>query len=280
MNGFKYGGWLLTLCLLPWVVAAQSSLTSSPTTSPTSPWQIKGVAVVLSQTTGFARDVALEQAARKALPAVLTGPMGLPAAEAQRRVATLGEAMRFVSRYQIGREVVLPSYALTVDLTFNEAMLRRNFGGSVSPSATLPISATSTASSLTEVVATATPRERWRVWIPEPAVAAQDRARRALQALPDTTVTLRRWVREGVEYDVASLQSPDQLRAALVGWSAELQPLTEPLIPAATNATNAAVSIAEGPPAQATEAAAATAVPPAAPKPALLKRPSWLPELW
>ncbi|MCA3244164.1 MAG: hypothetical protein INF43_02525 [Alphaproteobacteria bacterium] len=245
--------------LLPLVgVQAQTVSPSNVTTTVPNPWLVPGVVVTVTDTAGFARDVALEQAARQALPKVLSVPLGLAAADATRKARTVGEALRFVSRYQIVRESVLPNYTLTVDLQFNEAMLRKNFGGVVSPTqpaGTVP-SANPTAS---PTVVSAIPQE-WVVRVAEPTAAGQDRARRALAALPNTTATIRLLAPQGIEFLVQSTVTPAELTAALAGWQPEI------------SAASATLPVVEATP--------AVPVAPAATPPAARTRPAWLPELW
>jgi len=243
-------------------------------TLPANPWVVKGVNVVLSGTTGFARDVALEQAARQALPTVLTGPLGLPAAVAARYAKTIGSAMPLVSRYQIVRESVLPTYALTVDLTFQEALLRKNFGGVVGSvvSSTLPVSPTGSvvSSSMRDTPApesTPPTAARWLVRLPDPTAAGQDRARRALLALPASQVIIQRIGPMGVEFLVVGPASEAAMQNALPGTAAEIQPAT-PMPPANISASTSAVSSSAP---RAPAAISSTMAP---------NRPAWLPDLW
>jgi hypothetical protein len=251
------------LLLIAFIGGAQAQTGAvSPTTSP---WQVKGVNVVLSGTTGFSRDMALEQAARQALPQVLQNQLGFAAAEATAKTRAVGEAMRFVSRYQIVQESVLPSYSLKADLTFNESMLRKNFGGVVAPVA--PSATAAVAASATATIATRGNVRGYIVRVPEPGAAGQDRARRALVALPETRVTYRLISVQGIELNVWSTQPEEALRSALAGWQAELRP-AEP--EAKINASE----LAKPEPAATAPKATLPPTPPAS------RRPAWLPDLW
>jgi hypothetical protein len=258
---------IVLLLLIGFITSAQAQTGAvSPTASP---WQVKGVTVVLSGTTGFSRDMALEQAARQALLQVLQNPLGLSAAEAATKARAVGEAMRFVSRYQIVQEAVLPSYSLKADLTLNESMLRRNFGsnfgGVVAPvavSATAAVAASATANP-----ATVGNARGYIVRVPEPSATGQDRARRALAALPETRVTYRLISVQGIELNVRSAQPEQALRNALAGWQIEIRP-------AEAEAKLDAIELAK-PELVANEPKAALP-----PTPPASRRPAWLPDLW
>lgn len=268
---------LVGLAIWPWGDAQAQAVSSSlpavvSATVPASPWLVSGVVVTITDTTGFARDVALERAARQALPKVLAGPLGLPVAEANRKAKAVGEALQFVSRYQLMKESILPNYTLTVDLHFNEAMLRKNFGGVVSQTApNAPMANPTVATSnTTPSPAPSAIAQRWVVRVNEPTAAGQDRARRALAALPATTVTLRLIAPQGVEFMVASNQPPAVLREALAGWQPELTPVTEHATP--TPSSEPAAAPATVP--------MVTPGAPAAPAAPSRQRPAWLPDLW
>ncbi len=260
--------------VLLWATTGWAQATPSPTLA-SNPFQIKGVAVVLSQTTGFARDVALEQAARQALPQVLQGALGLPAAEANRKARAVGEAMRFVARYQVLQEAVLPAYSLTADLTFNESMLRKNFGGVASTAtATQSLPATAASPSVSSSMPASMPAtQAYVVRISEPTAAGQDRARRQLAALPGTEVTYRLISGQGVELNVRTGQTNGALAAALAGWQPIITPVAPEAVPVQADAT---------PEAPTSEALPATAQPrqPAQPAAPPSRRPAWLPDLW
>jgi hypothetical protein len=253
----------IVLLLIGFITSAQAQTGAvSPTASP---WQVKGVTVVLSGTTGFSRDMALEQAARQALLQVLQNPLGLSAAEAAAKARAVGEALRFVSRYQIVQEAVLPSYSLKADLTFNEAMLRKNFGGVVAPVAVSNTAAVAPGTAASP--ATGGSAQSYIVRVPEPSAAGQDRARRALAALPDTRVTYRLISGQGIELNVQSAQPEQALRSTLAGWQPEIRPaepeaklgVTEPATPEPV-ATEPKAAVPPTPPAS--------------------RRPAWLPDLW
>lgn len=254
---------MVGLALLPLGgVQAQAVSPSIFVATAPNPWLVPGVVVTVTDTAGFARDMALEQAARQSLPKVLSGPLGLATAEASRKARTVGEALQFVSRYQIVRESVLPSYTLTVDLQFNEAMLRKNFGGLVSPTQPTKAASGNTGSASPTVVPAT--RQEWVVRVAEPTAAGQDRARRALAALPNTTATIRLLASQGIEFLVQSPASPTELTAALAGWQPQI------------SAVSANPPMVEAVPAPAELAAP---VAPAA-TPEARTRPAWLPELW
>ena len=253
-------------------VQVSGSVAVSATVAPAGPFEVKGVAVTVSGTTGFARDVALEQAARQALPTLLQGPQfGLNAADAAAKVKALGDAMPFVARYKIVQESVLPSYALVADLTFNEALLRKNFGGVAGAAAVSPTAGMVAPTGDDTPLATASAKQGWVVRVPEPTPAGQDRARRALAALPETTVTLRLISTQGVELNVLSSQSQEALQAALAGWQASIQPQTAAVYsPAYTPAEDNPSTL---PTPRAGEPSAPAA-------PARRNIPAWMSDLW
>lgn len=90
---------------------------------------VAGVSVTLPETDGFARDVALTEAARKALPIAL-GQLETPLTgkEAESAAKAVGEPMQFVKSYRIVKELLVPSYSLTVDMVFDVPKLQANFG--------------------------------------------------------------------------------------------------------------------------------------------------------
>jgi hypothetical protein len=241
-----------------WASPTVPVLVSSSALPPVSnPLLVPSLSVVISGTTGYARDAALEQAARQGLPIVLSGPaFGLNAAEVAPKIKSLGSALPFVTRYTIRNERVLPSYSMVVDMVYNQAMLQKNFGAIHAPAAspTAPISGTE---------ATPAPSAMPQVWlvrVQEPSAAGQDRARRALAALPNTTATLHEITRMGVVLKVTSGTPQNEIVTALAGWNPSIEPYTAQPVAAAP----ATPSVGAGTPLRA----------PARPNPA------WLPDLW
>lgn len=135
---------VLTLVLLAVAVLAQAqtapavasdelapvSLTQPAPLPP--PFSVQGVVVKLEENAGFNREAALTEAARKALPGVLAQLDAAPNAdEAKQLAASIGNPMQFVQSYKIVKELLVPSYTLTVDLHFSQAKLESNFGRKV-----------------------------------------------------------------------------------------------------------------------------------------------------
>ena len=236
-----------------------------------SPLEIKAVAVTISGTSGFARDVALEQAAKQALPQVLQGPsFQLTAAEAKAKTKAVGSAMPFVAKYKIVKESVLPTYALVADLTFSEPLLRKNFGG---VKAEMQASETPKTEAKSPAEAQPTPSQARRttyvVRVPDSTPAGQDRARRALKALPQTTVLLRLISVQGVELTVTSAQPEDALKGALSAW-----PTADWRVQTASVETPATPVLEAMPARPADPAATPTSAP------ARRNLPAWMPDLW
>lgn len=97
---------------------------------------VSNVTVVVSNSTGLERDKALDIAARQAMPAALA-QMDPPVTgeKAQTFITTQGDLTRYVKTVRIVKEVLVPSYTLTADLTFNGPTLYKNLGGRI-PTAT------------------------------------------------------------------------------------------------------------------------------------------------
>ena len=248
----------LVALLVPVSVWAQPliSATAPVLQNAPNPLQVLSVSVVLSGTTGFARDAALEQAARQALPKVLQTEMfGLSATEATAKTKALGAVLPFVARYNIVTERVVPVYSLVADLTFNEAKLRQNFGGVATPLAPAAASVTGT----TPAPAPAT--HRWLVRITEPSAAGQDRARRALAALPNTRVTIYELARAELTFAVMTPQPEASILAVLKAWQPNIMPQPEAPAPVAIDTT---------------PSPAEPATPAAPPR----TTPAWLPDFW
>lgn len=236
-----------------------------------SPLEIKGVAVTISGTSGFARDVALEQAAKQALPQVLQGPsFQLTAAEAKAKTKAVGSAMPFVAKYKIVKESVLPTYALVADLTFSEPLLRKNFGGvKTETQATEAPKIEAKPATESQETPSSSNRTTYVVRVPDPTPAGQDRARRALKALPQTTVLLRLISVQGVELTVTSAQPEEALKGALSAWpTADWRVQTASVETPATPAPEAMPARASDPAATPTSA------------PARRNLPAWMPDLW
>jgi hypothetical protein len=90
---------------------------------------VNGISVTLEATDGFARDVALTDAARKGLPqalAQLEVPVGPE--KAAEIAKSVGEPMQFVKSYKIVKELLVPTYSLTVDMVYDVSKLQANFG--------------------------------------------------------------------------------------------------------------------------------------------------------
>lgn len=90
---------------------------------------VEGITVSMSESIGFARDAALTDAARKGLPQALA-QLETPVSEeeAESIAKNIGEPMRFVKSYKIVRELLVPTYTLTVDMVYDAATLQANFG--------------------------------------------------------------------------------------------------------------------------------------------------------
>lgn len=90
---------------------------------------VEDISVTLPETDGFARDAALTEAARKGLPQALAQfENPVTEVEAQAIAKSVGEPMQFVKSYKIVKELLVPSYSLTVDMIYDVAKLQANFG--------------------------------------------------------------------------------------------------------------------------------------------------------
>ena len=179
------------------------------------PFTIRGVSVTLPDK-GFAREAALEAAARQALPQALQ-LLPLSAADARRTARSVGTAMQFVSSYQIVQETLLPTYRLVTDLTFNESMLRTNFGGKLVASSTVVVSGSAVSGSVPAAVSVSAPAPlapQWIVRVASNNPADLDRAFRALQALPQANVTYRLIAGAGAEWNVGTSAPLSAIEAA------------------------------------------------------------------
>lgn len=180
---------------------------------------VKGVVVTLSDTTGFDRDAALEQGARQSLPGVLTS-LGLKPEEAQKKVKSLGSAMRFVKSYKVVKESLIPTYSLTTDITFNEAMVRKNFGGLAKPHVQAAAMAPGVAANgevdlttpLDDVAEDVRPIKQWIVKITDSNPASVDKVRRNLNEQASTKAVYRLLTSEGAELLVDTPLDAQQVR--------------------------------------------------------------------
>lgn len=195
-----------------------TSTTAAAAASPTSPFTVKGLVVSVSGSTGFDRDAALDQAARTGLEKVLLA-LPLEAAKAKSTAKTVGDPQRFVASYVIVKETLVPTYSLTVDMTYNESMLRNNFGGKV-----VVVSATAVASG-TSAVALASPTlppaakpNTFVVRLANGDPGAQDKVYQKLRSPVGASIRYRVATSEGAEWDVTTPLSQPELEA-------EVQPL-------------------------------------------------------
>lgn len=196
-------------------VSASTAVSASENAA--SPFTIKGVVVTLSDTTGFARDEALEKAARNAMPLALEA-LPLEPAKAAKLAKDVGGIMRFVASYRVVKETVIPSYSLTADLTFNEEMLRKNFGGAVSATTAGVVDATHTADG-GEVVASsvALPLKKWLVRMENSDVAEVSRVFDKLNGTAGTRATYHKMTSTVTEMTVATPLEMQALQAVVGG---------------------------------------------------------------
>ncbi len=166
-------------------------------------FSVKGIVVTLSDTSGFDRDAALEKGARASLPTVLTS-LGLKPEEAEKKVKSLGSAMRFVKGYKVVKESLIPSYSLTADISFNEAMIRKNFGGLAKPQVAAPANVglegeVDLSTPIDEVVEDTRPIKQWIVRITDSNPASVDKVRANLNRQASTKAVYRLLTSEGAE---------------------------------------------------------------------------------
>jgi hypothetical protein len=190
---------------------------------------LNNVTVTISETVGFARDAGLLKAARQSLPTVLQA-LGMPAAQAQSTAKAVGDPMRFVARFAVVSERLLPVYTLVVNLTFNEPMLRSNFGGAKAA----PVSATGLVSGSGDVLSNvsgsaaavaAGPVQVWHMTVPGDDVRAVEALRAKLAGEPGTQVVYARIAAREVVFKLTTAQPLPALTAWFinVGWQAEVQ---------------------------------------------------------
>lgn len=205
--------------LAPLVITPSAPVVASSTapaaTGMVGPFTIKDVTVVLSQTAGFARDTALDQAAKQALPKVLEA-LPMDATEANEKAKAVGEPLRFVSSYKIVKEALIPTYSLIVDLTFNEPLLRSNFGGVK----TGPLVVTSATSTVTVSASVPVMKNRYIVRVTSVDPGSQDRVYKILSNLAMTNASYRVMAGMGAEFNVETPLSEANLDAALSGTGA------------------------------------------------------------
>ncbi len=93
---------------------------------------VSNVTVIVSNSTGLEREKALDIASRQALPQALA-QMDPPVTgeKADVFISTQGDLTRYVKTVRIIKEVLVPTYTLTADLTFNGQMLYKNLGGRI-----------------------------------------------------------------------------------------------------------------------------------------------------
>lgn len=178
--------------------AAGAAAVSGSEAAVNDPFVVKNVVVTLSGTTGFDRDAALEQGARQALPGVLVG-MGMDSAAAAKTVKGLGSPMNFVKSFKVVKETLIPNYVLTSDLTFNGAMLQKNFGGKIP--AAKPVAAVIGETPVEGEVPAAqnVAVKQWVVRVSEHDPAAVDKVRVNLNRQPNTRATYRLLTSAGAE---------------------------------------------------------------------------------
>lgn len=98
-------------------------------TAPVNAGLVSSISVTLAETDGFARDIALTDAARKGLPQALAQIETPVSPERAESIAkSVGEPMQFVKSYKIVKELLVPTYSLTVDMTYDVDKLQTNFG--------------------------------------------------------------------------------------------------------------------------------------------------------
>jgi hypothetical protein len=277
------GVWAQNSPTLAPVRPTQVANTVTPTAAlPVSPFTVENVVVTLSGTTGFARDTALEQAARQSLPGVLTRTLGLTTVEAQAKVKNLGDTLRFVSQYNIVKESVVPTYQLTTNLTFNESMLRTNFGQKITTISTTITYKTTSSTAEPEATNLQAPvaGQVYRVVVNDATAAGQDRARRLLNALPETTAIYETITTQSITLKLTTTQPETALNTALAGFSFTIAPvLNESPTPVPTTVTLAPSTGAPLPEATQPTAQPNTTTPAPTPRPKPT-RPAWLPDFW
>lgn len=186
---------------------------------------LNNVTVTISETEGFARDAGLLKAARQSLPTVLQA-LGLPAAQAQSTAKTVGDPLKFVARYAVVSERLLPVYTLVVNLTFNEPILRSNFGGAKVAAVSATVETSGSAVVLgNSAVAAMGPVQAWQVTVPGDDVRAVEALRAKLAAEPGTQVVYARIAAREVVFQVTTALP----LAELTDWLAKAGWQTTPL---------------------------------------------------
>lgn len=217
----------------PVPVGATEVSASAPASVAANPFVVKGVVVTLSQTTGFARDAALDQAARQALPQVLQ-ELEIPADKAAKAAASVGNPLQFVASYAIVKEALIPTYSLTTDLTFDAKMLRANFGGVVGVTSGSEVVSGSEVSA--SMVVPPPPLRRYVVRVANSDPVVQDSVFRKLSALRGAKVRYLVMASQGADLEVMAPQDEAGVDAAVEGTGAVVvpalaQPKAEPAAP-------------------------------------------------
>lgn len=202
------------------VVVSQTAVVSATSAPVDSTFVVVGVVATPSGTAGFDRDAALEQAARQALPVVLTR-LGTPKDKVAGLVKGLGSAFRFVASFRVVKEALVPSYSLTVDLTFNEPMVRANFGG-----LNKPVSDTTVGAGAEQPVPASA--NHWLLRLAERDPAAVNKVFATLNGQAGTKVVYRLVTSAGVEMVVVTPMSAQRVQE-LAGAGAEV--IVPPVVP-------------------------------------------------
>lgn len=193
-----------------------------------SPFEVRGVVVTLSQTTGFARDAAMDMAARKALPQVLAA-LPMEPAQAAAKAKAVGNPLTFVSSYRIAKEVLIPTYALTVDLTFNEAMLRSNFGGvRVAAQAAVPAGGGLVSTTVAASPSAPVSLNHFVVRVATTDPTQQDKVYRLLSGLTQSQAHYRVMAGVGAEFTLDTPYDERKLDGVLGGTGAVVMPVEAP----------------------------------------------------
>lgn len=198
--------------------SSQLQPTAQASVAQAAPFTVKGISIDLSNTTGFARDAALDQAAAKGLPLVLVN-LPMPETLAQETARSVGDPMRFVASYAVVKETLIPNYSLIADLTFNEAMLRTNFGGK--STAVENSVSTSTVASATPLPPP--PLQTYLIQVNTADPIHQDEVYRRLTQTSATTVRYKSMARGAAQLEVTTPLSGPEVASLLEGTSANLQ---------------------------------------------------------
>ena len=180
---------------------------------------VSNVTVVVSNSTGLERDKALDIAARQAMPAALA-QMDPPVTgeKAEVFVSTQGDLTRYVKTVRITREVLVPSYTLTADLTFNGQMLYKNLGGRIP----------TVSGSIVSEGSFKDPRPKLthEVQLASGNPADQARLLKILNSLPNTKARYTSISTSGASYSVETVLQLDELEQTLSGQNISTVPGT------------------------------------------------------